>query len=279
MKPLRTLCVCTLSAALAGCPPGDGGSPPGPPLGKMPGLEKARADGKNYILFVLLQIVTFEVPVGAASQSEQIWSYLDEEPIGVQRGVSLGRNGIRVGLGRQEDWPDRARLLKQMTGRRTRETTVTLLPGDPKSIVLKKKQPLQTVFTFYGDRTYSGADYPPGDNLLTFVCTLNEDDLSTVRITVLPQIRSSHRRPQVVGRGQGMMIVERPVLYSFHPLLFQASVPKGGVLVIGPNDQSRRPHSAGRSFLVNEKRGIPFETVQVLLPNVYASPPNAKATP
>jgi len=228
---------------------------------------------------VFLQIVTFEVPAGTASASEQIWSYLDEESIGVQQGLSLARNGIRMGLGREEDWPDLARILRRMTGRQVSNTTVTALPGAAVSVELKQRQPTQTIFTFYDDRTLSGADYPAGDNLLMIACTLDEDDPTIVRITGLPQIRSTYRRPTVLNKPDGPMIVEKPVTYDLHSLLFQVSVESKDVLVIGPNSEAQRRWSAGRNFLVTEKDGVPFETVQLLIPEVFEAPATGPGRP
>ena len=276
MKRIAALCVPLLVALLSGCPPGQGDALRGGP-GRMPGTDAASTGNQLHVRFVFLRIVTFEVPAGAASASEQIWSYLDEESIGVQQGVSLARNGIRMGIGREKDWPDLARILKQMTGRRVRQTTVTALPGVPVPLELKRKQPGQTIFTFYEDLTLSGADYPAGDNLLTIACTLDEDDPTIVRLTGLPQIRSTYRKPTVLNRPGEPMIVERPVIYDLPSLMFQVTVASRDFLVIGPNSQSQRRCSAGRSFLVAQKDGVPFETVQLLVPEVFET--STKAAP
>ena len=55
--------------------------------------------------------------------------------------------------------------LNRMTGREVKETATMALPSQPFQIMLKQVQPIQTIFTFYRDRTLSGLDYPPGDNL------------------------------------------------------------------------------------------------------------------
>lgn len=146
-------------------------------------------------------------------------------------------------------------------------------PGNPVQIELKRLQPVQTIFTFRNDRTLCGRDYPPGDNLLTICSTLDEDDPSTVLITGVPQVRSTGRRPQIVNDGAGgLRMVEQPVLFSLSPLTFQVSIPAGSLLVIGPGSASRRPTSAGHHFLVHRKKGVEFETVLVVIPEVFATP-------
>ncbi len=280
MESMKRLSIVLALLLVVGCqePPNVSGTTP-EGLGKIPGSDRKTGHKSHYHLLVMLQMASFEVPLGAASASEQIWSYLDEESVDIERGVSLGRNGFRVGVGRKEDFPDLGRMLKQMTGQRYRESTATILTGRPVQIELKKMQTRQTVFTIYEDGTVTGMDYPAGGNLLTITCTLNEDDPSVIRITAVPQIRSAARKPRVVDNGGVLMIANRPTVYSFHPLTFQVSIPSGDFLVIGPNSASRRKWSPGRAFLLREKEGIPFETVQVLTPEVYAVPARIIQTP
>ena len=220
------------------------------------------------VLMVRVQIETFELPIGAASESDQIWTYLNEEPVGTQRGVTLGRNGIRIGVGRAEDWPDLARVLKRLKGRRVLGHTITSLPGATKVVMLQAKQPPQDVFTFYEDLTGSGKRYPAGDAMLAISTALNEDDISSVQITGMPQIRSSEHRPRIIRERSTPRIVDRPELFNFEPLTFRLEVPSGGFVVIGPSAEAQRPHSVGRSFLISKRKGMSFETVLLLMPKV-----------
>ena len=227
-----------------------------------PGEDQA----KRYVVLIRLRIGAVEVPAGTASDSERIWSYLDEEPIDAARAANLGRNGFRVGLGRQGSWPDVAAVLKGLTGRVVDMKDSLAQPGNPVQVVLQRGQPRQTIFVFHPDRTVSGADYPPGENLLAIACTVDEDDTSTVLLTGLPQIRSKSQRTKVVRGGPGVNVVTRPEVFSFEPLSFQLAVPQGDFVVIGPGSASRRAGSAARHFLVKTREGMQFETVLVLMP-------------
>jgi len=90
--------------------------------------------------------------------------------------AALGRNGFRIGLAKRDSWPDLARIFKRLTGQQTKESTFLRVPGAPIEVVLKEQQPGQTIFTVNDDRTISGEDYPPADNLLTLLCTFNQDE-------------------------------------------------------------------------------------------------------
>jgi len=284
MNRLAATLLAVLSAVLGGCPADPTGLGPNPLVGnrRMPGridpndARSGTAKPGRYVLVARLRLVTIEVPVGTASGSEEIWSYLDEEPVSAIRSASLGRNGLRVGLGREDSWPDLARIFKRMTGRSPKQNLVVAVPGDPLPIVLKERQQIQTIFTFYDDRTLSGADYPPGDNVLAVVCTLNEDDLSKLMITVMPQVRSTRHRTRFVMGQTGPRMVSTAEVFNFPHLTFRLTVPSKDFLVIGPGAHSRRPTSVGHHFLVKKKEGMEFETLLVLIPEVFAAPARSR---
>ncbi|GAH64175.1 unnamed protein product, partial [marine sediment metagenome] len=236
IHPVATAVLLALGLVASGCPPD--AQAPGMDGNPAEGPEAAatRPAGKPVLLLLVqLRIVTFEVPVGSVSASEQLWVYLDEEPVGVRRGVSLGRNGIRIGVTPAKNWDDLAAVLKRMHGRRAREVTVIARPGRPKTVVLKAKQPSQRLFVFYDDLTLSGAEYPPGDNVLQLAFALDEDDPSRVHITGLPQIRSAARRPRLVRKPGHVLIAKGPDLFSFQALTFQMAVGSEDIVVIGPS--------------------------------------------
>ncbi len=72
------------------------------------------------------------------------------------------------------------------------------------------ESPRVSVFLYHEDQTLSGSDYPPGDNLLSFTGTLNEDDPSTVLLTGMPQIRTQKKTRQIV-EDQGLKLLEEDI--------------------------------------------------------------------
>jgi hypothetical protein len=216
-----------------------------------------------------LQLSTVEVPIGVASGSEELWSYLDEEPVSLRSKV-LGLNGVRVGLGRAETWSDLEAVLKRMTGQSYKQTTLQTFAARPAAIELKTDQPIQTIFTSFEDRTLSGQQYPPGDNLLTLSCTLDEDDPNMVLVTGIPQIRSAKRIPRVIHEHGTPRILSKPEIFTFTPLIFQLVVHRNDFLVIGPGIQARRPTTPGHHFLTRIRDGVPYETVLLLRPLVHS---------
>jgi hypothetical protein len=261
------------AATLAGCP-GSQGNPHAP--SGNPGAPGSDANGPagppRYIPITSLRMVTIEVPVGLASGSEEIWSYVDEEPVAIGRSAILGRNGFRIGLGRASNWDDVVKIMRRLTGRAVQESHINGIPGSPQQIILKERQPIQTIFLSNADRTLSGADYPPGDNLVSLMCTLNEDDPNSLILTGLPQVRSTYRKPEIIKEETGLVIVDRPTMFPFTGLTFQITVPKDNFILVGPGAESRRPSSLGHCFLVHQKDGVEFETLIVITPRIIRQP-------
>lgn len=274
--PARGLClllVCAL-ALLSGCPgslPRKKAAPPTPPP-TLPVTTQPSGGGENLVMLVLVNVLSFEVPRGAASESENLWSYLNEEAVPAQQGIGLVRNGFRAGVGKETDWPDVADALKEMAARRLRESSITAVPGNPAEMILKPNLPAQPLFLFHDDRTLTGEDFPAGDGLLTFVCTLNESDRTVVHFSFVPQVQARRRQPSVYKGDSRLMLVEKAVIQSLDSLAFRVTVPSKDFLVIGPSSDARRGTSAGKAFLTNQREGMEFETVHVLTPRVVAVP-------
>jgi hypothetical protein len=282
---LRTYATILVLAGLlaAGCSvSGQGGGredvPATQPIATMPGVRPNRdaAGDPNrlgaYMMIVRLKLVTIEVPVGQASGSEEIWSYLDEEPVRTSHPSMLGRNGLRAGVGKRSSWPDLAKVITKLTGSVPRQNMAVALPGNPLPIVLRDRQGEQSIFVFHEDRTLSGSDYPPGDNVLAVACTLDQDDRGRVFVSAVPQIRSTHRRSQYVLSEAGATVSVQPDCFPFASLTFQASLTSGDFIILGPGAQSRRTTSVGHRFLVREKEGVEFETLIVMAPEAVAAP-------
>jgi hypothetical protein len=227
---------------------------------------------KGVRFVVTLRLTTIEVPIGTASGSEEIWSYLDEEPVKAAQSVNLGRNGLRVGLGQKDGLGDLLRIFKRMTGQSPKQYMAATIPGSPLPIVVKERQEEQTIFTYRNDRTLSGKDYPAGDCVLAVACTLDEDNPTKVLITAMPQVRTTRRETHfAMIDGEPQVLAESETL-PFTEMTFQVMVPPKGFVVIGPGANSRNPTSVGHHFLVRRKEGVEFESMWVVIPEVLTAP-------
>jgi len=274
MRYAVCLCGLALVAALVGCSPaiGRGGQPSAEVATVDPSADANLTVPGAYRLIVAARAAVVEVPLGASSCSEEIWSYVDEEPVEAVRSAGLGRNGLRVGLARAETWPDLEDVLRRLTGRDAAYAVLTAAAGEPVSLLVKRRQSPATIFAFYPDGSASGADYPAGDYLITITCLVKQDDPSRLVLTALPQIRASAIETDVGQTPLGVGFRSSREMYSFDQVAMQLTMPAGDILVIGPGAESLRPNSIAHHFLTDEKKGVPFETVILLIPEVIAAP-------
>jgi hypothetical protein len=229
--------------------------------------NSSNGDGPKLMDLVKITIGTVEVPVGSASRSGKLWNYLDEEPVALKSSV-LGLNGLRVGLGRAETWPEVIKALKEMTGKTLKNTNIQAVPGHPTPVVLREKRPIQTIFWYSDAMTLEGEDYPAGDNILLLSITFDEDNPKQILLTGVPQIRTTRHYEQPVTTDGFTRLVRSPKIFSFTPLRFQLAIPRNDFLIIGPGARAYRPTSLGRRFMMKKKGGMLFETVLVIRPKV-----------
>ena len=272
----RRILLIALLAGLSGCTGWPGAPAPPPAAAKSRPFMPVDAAGDiaqgEYLMVVQIRLAIIELPAGTISNSEEIWSYLDEEAVAAGRSGDLGRNGLRAAVGSMDVLPDLERILKQMAGREISYRTVATVPAEPAPIVLKERQGEQHIFTFNVDRTLSGSMYPPGDDVLTLSCSVNRDDPSTIHVSAVPQIRSTAAKMGVVENPTGPALTPIKDIYSFSDLALRAPVPNKGLLVIGPGQRSQDPYSLGHHFLTDSRQGVRYETVVVMIPELFAAP-------
>ena len=280
--PLATLAVAAV--LLCGCdvgiielrpalpPPTIGATPLTPLSTKSPEVQAKE------VMAVRLRMMTLQLPMGTASSSEEIWSYLDEEALGAAVHVSLAYNGLRAGMGTEANWPDVARVLRRLAGRSLQRSHAVATPGSSLPIVLNRFPDKQTIFTFRADRTLVGRDYPPGDNLLVMATGIDWDNPSAVYLSCTPVVRTAQRRRRYLLQNGRYVVTDAPDYLPIHELRFSFTVPPGGFILIGPGTEVRRESSPGNHFLIRRKKGVPFETVLVIAPEVFAAPVRSAAT-
>jgi hypothetical protein len=250
------------------------------------------------LVMVRVRLLRIELPLGTASESRRLWSYVNEErvhdaptpdsapgpeaPRGFRSDVSLAANGLRIGVVGREAADDLSALLEGLLARRRSESMAWLLPGRPQQIqLLEGADTGTTLFTYYRDRTLSGSDYPPCDGLLQLFCEVADPRPGREELVLraCPQLRSVRARMEYRTAEQGVTLSAKQDLYSLDQLGFLARMRKGDMLIIGPGEGSFRPHSVGGHLLISQRGGLPFETLWVLIPTLHPMTIDGEAPP
>lgn len=255
------------SALDAGEPPTFNGRPMEP---IAPGHEAKQKE--VYQLVIRLHVIPVDVPFGTVSRSERLWRYLDEEIGNVPMSTALNRNGLRVGRGRVEDWPPVGELLREMAGQSLSRNHYLMQPGDGIPLVLQKRDQVQPIFAFDSLGYLHGLDYPAGENVLMVACHLNVENLEQVILQATPLVRAERLVPTPVKTPHGWGWDREPLRVPIGWTEFTLRVPVGDYVVIGPGAASARTTSPARHFLIGMREGQRYESLLVLVPEVWAAP-------
>jgi hypothetical protein len=237
------------------------------PVGASPVSPEARA-----LLTVRLSIYRVDLPLGSASRSERLWRYFDEEVTDAPTITALQRNGFRLGRARIQEWPAVSRLLEEMAGTAPVSKQLLAMPGHQQQITLKEHQDFQRLFIFDRAGLLNGRDYPSGDDILLLTCNINGQDPAEVVLQAAPAVLDERKIIRWEETDQGYQRVEKREELTLTPLQFTVRAPRGTYLVIGPGADVMRSTSPGHSFLLGERGGLQFETLLILVPEVFAAP-------
>ena len=267
-KAIQSLLMGALLAGLVGCGPRE---KPVDPLesGRImmrQGNEQRQAElaGKQ---FVQVRTVVVDVPSGPGSDSG-IWDLVDESGTDPLRREALADNGMRVGIGRQEDWLELAACLEGLAGRKTEEVTSIVQPHELFSIAVKSRQPERTAFLIRPDGTLSGLDLPAGDYLLTMMSLPSPDDPEVIHLSCQPKVRSSRQYAEVTSTPGGPVVTNQHRLVSVGLMTYQTTIQIGQFILIGPSEQATRSSSVGHHLFVKDKAGLAVRTFFVLTPDL-----------
>ena len=231
--------------------------------------ESAAPNAPTTAYMVYIQMAVIRLPVKVASEGEDLWSFLDEEPVSTKSAV-LGLNGIRVGVGKSDAWKDVIETLKKMTGQRVNVSVVNVPLGEPNQLTIRANRPAQKFFLFNRDRTVVGQDFPPCSNLLGMNCSVNEKDLSKLIFTAVPQLITTRRSLHTkIGADGDPVTFVAPTIYTLNELVFQLPIARGDFIVLGPGTEAKRETSVGKNFFYQQRKGMDSEVIIILRPAVF----------
>lgn len=220
------------------------------------------------VTMVHLYAAAIELPLGASTGSEKIWSRLDcksFDPACLER---MNLNGIRVGICRKADWPELANVLNQFEGRMLKSNITAALPGKPMSVIIGRHKTPRTIFLFRQDQTLAGKDYLPGDKLLQIKCSIRNRKRTDLMVSVIPQIQLLKEKMTYVRDANRYSVRSKRTIHSFYSLAWNVPISSKDFIIIGPASAANRSLSAGRHFFFHESKGLKYETLLILMPDV-----------
>lgn len=222
-----------------------------------------------------LDVYILNVPAGGVSRNDAFWKRLDETAaVAPDEYALLFRNGVRVGIGDQADWPFFKGILDERPAA-TQLLSYVAPSAKSAELDLRKEVAAETVFYFDHAGRLSGRSYDNCSNLwsLSFQSVPRDPDL--IRVSLTPMIRSQRKRLEwVKHRLREDDPPTREIAYVAPEYLFDlavdASVAPGKFLVVAPSADATGG-SVGDTFLASEGMGQRVEKVLILVPRLVTA--------
>jgi hypothetical protein len=181
----------------------------------------------------------------------------------------LYKNGIRVGLGRQQDWDFFHGLLSRQQVA-TRAGFSTSQKPNQLEVTLQEEQESQEIFWFDNDSFLSGQSYDHCEDLISVYFNPVARHSGDVAVSVVPLLRSRRQRVQYTVREEEVVphVIKEYPEYLFD-LRLRTVIPSGQFLVIAPSPAAQLPHTLGKTFFKHNGKGEEFETLLVISPSAF----------
>jgi hypothetical protein len=218
---------------------------------------------------VRINTYQFTLPSRTISRDEAFWKHIDEHAVDAATYDLLYKNGLRVGLGRQNDWAYFHDLLSRQQVA-IRSGFSTSQHPDQMEVSLKEEQESQEVFWFDSDSFLVGHRYDHCEDLLSVYFSPIARHSGDVVVSVIPLLRSKRERIRYTVREDEVL----PHLTEDYPeflfdLRLRTVIAAGQFLVIAPSSQAQVAHTIGKTFFKYDGKGEEFETLLIISPVAF----------
>jgi len=217
---------------------------------------------------ISLDVYQLAVPFGAVSRNEEFWQRVDEDRIDIGTHDLLLKNGIRIGLGRDSDWPYFKGLLgKYPNARSVRDRTQVGKEGYIE-LLMRSAIPDQVIFGLDDHNEHWGRRFEKCDDLLgiSYVASTHNPGEATVK--VCPIVRGLRRyfRVSIFNEETQFELTQPEHLYDMG---VEAAIPMNDFLIVAPSKAAKMTTSMGYTFLMTEGNTTAVEHVLVIVPRLY----------
>jgi hypothetical protein len=230
-----------------------------------PDLRGAR---KMMPVVIALDVYHLTVPAGAISRNDEFWKRVDEDRIDIGVHDLLLKNGIRVGVGRDADWPYFKGLLGAYPSSRSARGRTDAGKEGYVEIAMKTKVPEQVIFGLDDQGHDWGRRFELCDDLLgiSFIASTHTPGEAIVK--VCPIVRGLRRyfRTTIYNEESQFELTQPEHLYDMR---IEARLPLNDFLIVAPSTDARKSTSMGHTFLTTEGHAGPVEHCLVIVPRAY----------
>ena len=246
--------------------------------GSVAAAPKPDAGAPRRVLPVVisLDIYHLTVPAGAVSRNDEFWKRVDEDRVDVATHDLLLKNGMRIGIGRDHDWPYFKGLLgKYPAARSSRGRTQAGKEGYIE-LPMRTGVPEQVIFGIDDQGADWGRRFEKCDDLLGISFIASTHNLGEAIVKVCPIVRGLRRYFQTsIYNDETQIELTQP--NHLYDLRLEARLPLSDFLVVAPTPDAPLADSLGSVFLTGDGSAEPLEHVLVIVPRAYRAEESPEA--
>jgi hypothetical protein len=244
----------------------------------QPSLADRNTARRTPQVVIVLDIYHLMLPAGAVSNSDDFWKRIDEDSIDVATHDLLLKNGIRIGLGHDNDWP----YFKGLLGKHpaSRQNRLRSEPGKEGYLELEMQAtiPEQSIFGIDDRGIDWGRRFEKCDDLLGISFIASTHNTGEALVKVCPIVRGLRQTYSVSVLNNEETQIEQSHSEHLYDMRCEAAVPVNTFLIVSPSKEaSQLTTSLGATFLTSEGKAEPIEHVLVVVPRAFRTnePPPA----
>ncbi|HET6249245.1 MAG TPA: hypothetical protein VFE47_16235 [Tepidisphaeraceae bacterium] len=219
-------------------------------------------------ILLQLDIYHLTVPSGAISASDRFWKHIDEDHVDLATHALLLKNGVRYGIGANDEWDYFKGLIDHYGATAKKGSTAPVKRGGLE-LPLRTAVDRQIIFYFnHDDEIPHGRSYEKCDDLLALSFEPTPRRPGDSRLAISALVRSLRQEYHVTLLNEVREIeLIKPEYY--YDLRLMQDVPLDHFLVIGPTKPINLPDNLGHQFFITPGGAEPMETVLLIVPRPY----------
>jgi len=237
--------------------------------GSLPSKADPNAAPHAIPVVISLQVYHLTAPFGAISGNDEFWKRIDEDRIDVATRDLLLKNGLRVGIGRNVDWPYYKGLMGKYPSSRSIPIHTEVGKEGNIELPMRTNIPEQNIFGLDDKNVDWGRTFEKCDDLLgiSFVASTHNPGLTIVK--VCPIVHSLKREFHVSVMNNEEVQIDFNQPSYLYDMRLEAMVPLNDFLIVAPSRRAAVSTSLGGTFLVTEGKTEPIEHVLVIVPSAF----------
>jgi hypothetical protein len=225
--------------------------------------------GDTTIVNLRFEVTRFIAPTdNLIDTRDRIWMNVEELRIPPAQAEFLNRNGIRLGVVRDEGCDAMQKALSR-AGARAEKITHDVRSGAPLTLDLGPAPGRNSIFVFQRNGAVAGKSIENAVRLLhvDYESVLSATTEMTLRIT--PELFKQSNQPHWQIRDGDVAYRKQYEGIAFHDLAVEINLRAGETLVIGPSDLEKNKHSVGAKIFGEMVGSSRWENVLWIRPRLF----------